>query len=146
MYNYCLTGYVNGYILKAGKGRSILSIKKGFKKMKNCKERVKEAYQDRITDIRKLYKAGAEEVEDLGTLAEYGLSIDKVGAGTFEKQREDYLRYQLSYGGPSEEFRIYKNGEVEFWLLDWFDGAKVEVKGNDAEMIKDIVEIAGLSF
>ena len=70
----------------------------------------------------------------------YGLAIDLVTAGTFKGQREDYIRYQLSYGGPSEEFRIYKNGDVEFWLLDWFDGAKVDVTSEDADIIKNIVK------
>ena len=92
-----------------------------------------------MSDIRTLYEAENQKTEELGSLNEYGLSIDKVEAGTFKNQREDYLRYQLSYGGPSEEFRIYKNGDVEFWYLDWFDGAKVDVAGNDAFIIKDIV-------
>ena len=104
-----------------------------------CKDRVKEAFESRIKDIKELYQTENQETEELGSLNDYGLAIDKVNAGTFEGQREDYIRYQLSYGGPSEEFRIYKNGEVEFWLLDWFDGACLDVLGEDADIIKDIV-------
>ena len=109
-----------------------------------CKDKVKGAFLSRMDDIRQLYEAdcaGNEEgVKDLGTLNEYGLCIDLVKAGTWKKQREDYVRYQLSYGGPSEEFRIYRNGEVEFWYLDWFDGAPIDVTGKDAETIKQIIE------
>ena len=111
---------------------------------KQCSERVKEAFDSRMADIRTLWEAENNETEYLGSLYDYGLAIDLVEAGTFKGQREDYVRYQLSWGGPSEEFRIYKNGKVEFWLLDWFDGAPLEVSGEDADIIKQIVELSGL--
>ena len=104
-----------------------------------CKDKVKDHFISRMAAIRTLYNAEEQQTEELGSLNEYGLSIDKVEAGAFKGQREDYIRYQLSWGGPSEEFRIFKNGEVEFWFLDWFDGASVEVTGEDADIIKDIV-------
>lgn len=94
-----------------------------------------------MDDIRKLWNAPDNHVDDIGDLNEYGLSIDFVGAGTFKDQRAPYYRYQLSWGGPSEEFRIFLNGEVEFWFLDWFDGAPVPVTGDDAEIIKEIVKM-----
>lgn len=119
-----------------------------------CKDKVKHAFESRMKDIRQLfYSDGLEEDseeiiqgdtvkhirETLGVLNEYGLCIDKVEAGTFKGQREDYIIYQLSWGGPSEEFRIYKNGDVEFWFLDWWEGACVQVYGEDADIIKEIV-------
>jgi len=106
-----------------------------------CKDRVESYFEDRMEDIRKLFYAKDNYDEEIGYLHEYGLSIDFVEAGTFKDQREDYYRYQLSWGGPSEEFRIYKNGDVEFWLLDWFDGACVGVYGEDARIIKQIVSL-----
>ena len=111
-----------------------------MEKEKTCADEVQGAFEGRMNDIRTLYNAENQETEELGSLNEYGLCIDKVEAGTFKGQREDYARYQLSWGGPSEEFRLYKNGEIEFWYLDWFDGAKVEVSGNDAFIIKNIIE------
>jgi hypothetical protein len=111
-----------------------------------CENKVFEAFKSRIQDIKTLYHAEDQETEELGNLYEYGLCIDKVEAGTFEGQRDDYIRYQLSYGGPSEEFRLYKNGDLEFWLLDWFDGAKTDVKGENADIIKSIIETSGIEF
>lgn len=111
---------------------------------KSCKDRVEDAFKDRMRDIRTLWNAPDNETEELGSLFDYGLSIDFVEAGTFEHQRTPYIRYQLSWGGPAEEFRIYLNGEVEFWFLDWFDSASVEVTGEDADVIKDIVRMSGL--
>ena len=77
---------------------------------------------------------------------EYGLSFDYVEPGTFENQDEGYLRYQISYGGPSEEIRFFVSPtqnsgyygvttnwhlyRAEFWYLDWFDGARVDVTKN----------------
>jgi len=122
---------------------------------KPCKDRVKEAFKSRMKDLRTLHTAEEQQTEELGNLNEYGLSIDFVEAGTFKDQKASYIRYQLSWDEgmlpraqaffwhclslPSEEFRIYQNGVVEFWLLDWFDGASAEVEGEDAAIIKDIV-------
>jgi hypothetical protein len=111
---------------------------------KECKDKVNEAFESRMKDIRTLYHAEDQTTEELGSLNEYGLCLDKVEAGTFKGQRENYIRYQLSWGGPSEEFRLYENGDIEFWYLDWFDGACVEVTGEDADIIKDIC--SGVSF
>lgn len=105
---------------------------------KKCVDLVKDAFESRMADIRTLFEADDQQTEELGNLSEYGLAIDKVEAGTFNGQREDYIRYQLSWGGPSEEFRIYKNGDVEFWYLNWGDGACVDVVGSNADIIKEI--------
>lgn len=51
---------------------------------------------------------------------QYGLSFDYI---ELDKDTErDYFRYQLSYGGPSEEIRFYDNGAIEYVFLDWFCG------------------------
>lgn len=109
-------------------------------KEKTCAERVNNAFKSRMDDIRALYNAEGQTLPDIGSLNEYGLSIDYVEAGTFEGQRTPYYRYQLSWGGPSEEFRVYLNGEVEFWFLDWGDSASVDVTGDDRDIIHDIID------
>lgn len=102
---------------------------------KRCKDLVRGAFKSRMSDIRKLF---AGKTIDGCTLAEYGLSIDVVEKGTFSRDQKAYKRYQLSWGGPSEEFRVYPN-EVQFWYFDWLDGAYVRVQGRDAEIIREIV-------
>lgn len=86
-------------------------------------------------------KATEAERDDLGidpddpyrAFSEYGLSFDYVAPGTFERQREGYWRYQLSWGGPSDEFRFYASDpqsdcyKIQYWFLDWFDGAHKNV-------------------
>jgi len=113
-----------------------------------CKERVADAFASRMADLRKLWQAGyGIEVKNLGRLEEYGLCIDKVEPDT-SGQQPGYWRYQLSWGGPSEEFRYYdqNGGRVEFWLLDWWDGAALPVKGRDAQVIKKIMDPVRLSL
>jgi hypothetical protein len=105
----------------------------------SCKNRVQSHFKDRMDDIKTLLNAEDYETEELGSLYDYGLCIDFVGAGTFKEQREPYYRYQLSWGGPADEFRVFLDGSVEYWFLDWFDGAKVLLGNGDAEIIKEIV-------
>ena len=62
----------------------------------------------------------------------YGLCFDYVEKGTFTDQERGYFRYQLSWGGPSDEFRIYVDYDkqithIDYWFLDWGDGASVRI-------------------
>lgn len=87
-------------------------------------------------------------IEDLGNLYEYGLSFDYVAPNTFNDQKEPYWRYQLSWGGSSDEFRIYGNTlneysvtiyRIEYWFMDWFDGASITLSGEDYKFIEELI-------
>jgi len=90
-------------------------------------ERLFDEYED---DIR---EASREAWYD------YGLSFDYVEPGTFGDQDEGYWRYQISWGGPSEEIRFYASKghsgwrlhRAEFWYFDWLDGAKLLVTSDE---------------
>ena len=112
-----------------------------------CKDKVREAYKGRMGEVRtlwNLYKKDPEAYDDdAGTWTEYGLGFDYVPKGTFKGQRRGYFRYQISYGGPSEEFRFFVDEvlditRAEFWYLDWFDGASVRVTGRNLETWREI--------
>ena len=111
-----------------------------MKKQKKCIDLVNKNYQSRLKDLRKAYN---NQNIDLSTwLSEYGLSWDYVVPNTFDNQEDGYYRWQLSWGGPSDEFRIYTDNKkniqsVEYWYLDWFDGASITV--NDEEIINIII-------
>ncbi|HKJ89172.1 MAG TPA: hypothetical protein VKA48_11785 [Gammaproteobacteria bacterium] len=120
---------------------------------KSCAERVRAQWQSARDDLATILypqDADPEDLQALGqdpedaTLAYYGLSFDYVPYGTFSDQEGGYFRYQLSWGGPSSEIRFYVSlteraqmaqGErvsvtpdtIEFWFLDWFDGASHDV-------------------
>ena len=108
---------------------------KGPKKKTNpdlsCEERVDEYLDDRLQDIKEFAQEGFSSDD----FFEYGLCVDYVEPFTFDDQEEGYLRYQLSWGGPSDEFRFYQL-RTEYWFLDWFDGASRDVSQED-----DIIEL-----
>lgn len=93
-----------------------------------------------------MWKENPEEYdEELGNWNEYGLGIDYVAPGTFRDQKRGYFRYQLSWGGPSDEFRFYLDENlnptrIEYWFLDWFDGAKIILKGKVLSLLKEIYQ------
>ncbi|MDD5095430.1 MAG: hypothetical protein PHV74_13785 [Dehalococcoidia bacterium] len=115
-------------------------------KQHTCESRVEAHLESRIADLRRLWKAycnGQETDEELGSIHEYGLCFDYVATGTFSDQREGYFRYQLSTGGPGDEFRFYADAQrkvhrIEYWFLDWFDGACRELTGEDENLLLEI--------
>lgn len=114
----------------------------------NCKQRVNGALKGRLQDLEKLFRAyqeGDEErySEDIGTFPEYGLCVDYVAPHTFNNQKRGYFRYQLSWGGPADEFRFYLDEmlnptRIEYWFLDWYDGAKLILKGKAYDLLNEI--------
>lgn len=117
--------------------------------MTTCKKRVNSELKGRITDLKKLwnlYKENPEAYdEELGNFSEYGLSFDYVSPNTFKDQKQGYFRYQLSWGGPSDEFRFFVNPDlsvykIDYWFLDWFDGASVELEGQNFVLLEEIFE------
>ncbi len=95
-----------------------------------CEQRIDAEMKDRLEDIRRRLSDPDE------TLDEYGLCFDYVAPGTFSDQAEGYFRYQLSWGGPSDEFRFFVNPNlschrIEYWFLDWFDGAHRALTSNE---------------
>ncbi len=117
-----------------------------------CIDKVKNASANRTDDIRRLldeeYKGNEEGLEDIGTLNEYGLDFGYVAPGTFTDQERGYFRYQISWGGPSEEYRFYVDNDltpykVEFWYLDWFDGAPHVMRGKDLDTMLEVFDYFG---
>jgi len=77
---------------------------------------------------------------------QYGLSFDYVELDKDTEQ--DYFRYQLSYGGPSDEIRFYDNGAIEYVYLDWFCGVGFDVTNDGVfKQIQDYLkELDMLNF
>ena len=112
---------------------------KTMTKEKKCIDLVNKNYQSRLKDISNAYNNDNLDVAQW--LSEYGLSWDYVVSDTFDNQSEGYYRWQLSWGGPSDEFRIYTDNDkniksVEYWYLDWFDGSSINI--TDKEVINVI--------
>jgi hypothetical protein len=126
-------------------------------RQKTCAERWREQKDSTFGDLRTLWDAycnGEEYVEDLGNIFEYGLSFDYVSPGTFgEEQTDGYFRYQLSWGGPSDEIRYYADPDdcedgadyihprrITYVFRDWFDGEERGLNGGDHALALDLFE------
>jgi len=111
-------------------------------KQRTCAERVNEEWANE-RDVLGFWMENGTDAErpdeGYGPFWEYGLCFDYVEPGTFEDQPEGYFRYQISWGGPSDEIRFYadlsRDGwqlyRAEYWFLDWWDGASVNVTKDD---------------
>jgi hypothetical protein len=93
------------------------ALKKDYQK--TCAERIEEQWRYRKEDLKE------PEFE--------GLGFDYVEPHTFTDQLEGYWRWQFSWGGPSDELRAYVNRDdsihrLEYWFMDWMDGAKLELQ------------------
>ena len=108
---------------------------------KTCKERINDKYADRIETIESIFECiddaydgqDYDAIDDaLTEFDEYGLCFDYVEPNTFDDQKRGYLRWQLSWGGPSDEFRFFVDEQggitdIEYHFMDWFDGAVIKV-------------------
>ena len=89
------------------------------------------------------------------TFNEYGLAFDYFPGESpeFDDDGEEtkegtpgFFRYQISTGGPGDEFRFYADGsgydwnlwKVEYTFLDWFDGASRTLHGEDYRLLDEI--------
>ena len=117
-----------------------------MKEKEKCENRIDKELENTLKDIRILWEAycsGEEDVEDLGNVYDYGLCFDYVSPNTFTDQEQGFFRWQLSTGGPEDEFRFYANPDlscycVEYVFLDWFDGAERELIGEDKSLLMEI--------
>ena len=87
----------------------------------------------------------SEDTPEFGSLHEYGLSFDYCYP---DNENPGYFRYQLSWGGPSDEFRIYADKrskynwviwKISYVFMDWFDSAEKVLTGDDLTFMKNLV-------
>lgn len=115
----------------------------------NCKARWRSHKDSRLADLRDMFKRmrsddDSEREQASTDFCEYGLSFDYVAPGTWPDQHEGYWRYQISWGGPSDEFRFYASSpdshpdRIEYWFMDWFDGYGRGLVGTDLDTMLQV--------
>ena len=94
-------------------------------------------------DIAEQFKDGPawEALEDLGDFSTHALWTDRAMDG----KKGRFTIWQLSTGGPGDEFRIYPDGTIEYWFLPWYDGAYIELEGHALTLLREIVEMLDLA-
>lgn len=104
-----------------------------------CADLVTEKW-DKTREALKAFQNDDLTNEEGYTLREYGLDFSFVEPDTFDDQPIGYWRYQISWGGPADEIQYHldkdraRGFKVEYWYLDWFDGASIHLKGEDKEL------------
>ena len=55
---------------------------------------------------------------------------------------EAYFRYQISWGGPSEEIRYYyESDKIQFWFMDRGKGDYIELDNNEYDNALELIEL-----
>ncbi len=116
---------------------------------KTCGELVRQHLDSRMEDLRDIFKRMDHNFENVRERAYeeyngYALDFSYVEPDTFNDQPQGYFRYQISWGGPGDEIRYYVNPDltpckVEYWYLDWFDGAPITLRGEYLEIAERIL-------
>ena len=102
------------------------------------KDKTIESFKSRHEDLKRFYDTDRTYEED-DNIWDYFLCID-IG---YDK----YVRLQISWGGPQEEFRIFKDGHIEYCFLNWFQGYSLDVTDNKiAQWLKDDIIEMGFSY
>jgi len=117
---------------------------------KTCEQIIDGELKSRIQDLRLLwasYKRGEEWCKEVESyLPEYGLDFSYTAPNTFRDQAEGYCVYLLSCGGPQDEFRFYPPvsdydaWRVEYWYLNWYDGAHRVLLGERRRLLIELLE------
>ena len=113
-----------------------------------CEGKIDAELEYTLEDLRTITKNGVDD-RALSELYSYGLGLDFVAPNTFDNQREGYFRWQLTIGGPDDEFRIFAQRindydwpvyRVEYWFLDWDDGARRVLGGEDEKLLIELFD------
>lgn len=115
----------------------------------SCEERIRENLDstlERIRDMRERMSdfdlSDTEREEAFEEFNNYGLCFDYV-EGDADREEDGFFRWQLSWGGPSDEFRFYVDADldpykVEYVFMDWFDGATRRLYGDDRDLLLEV--------
>jgi len=106
-----------------------------------CEERIENEWakeKERLANFRQHHP---QSLPDTGEVfSEYHLDFGFVPEDTYNDQTEAYWRYQICWGGPSSDIRYYIDEEakdglrIEYWFMDWFDGANIRLTEDDREL------------
>lgn len=103
--------------------------------------------REEMSSDDKLVLKHYEDIEGRGDPHEaflnYGLCFDYVEYNETAKYG-DFFRWQLSWGGPSDELQFYVSSDLRcvsktmYRYMDWWDGAGIKLVGDDHALAKKI--------
>ena len=104
-------------------------------KYKTCEERIDEALRNRIEEIKEALDSSDDIIKWINS---YALAYD-------DDPHYKAKRLELSFGGPSDGFRFFEDGTIEYYFNDWFDGTTRKLSGENENIMKHLYNIC-LSF
>jgi len=111
-------------------------------KDKSCEKRIDEHLQERLEEVRQaISNSGSDEVAVNGE--KYDDVIEWLNCWTLCYADDPHYRakrLELSYGGPADGFRFFEDDTIEYYFMDWFDGATRELHGNDKEIMQELFD------
>jgi hypothetical protein len=126
-----------------------------------CADLVVQQKERRIDQMRDMLSAFSdadlddwEKQDDAQTeIYEWALHFCEVKQHTWCDHDEDdehewtddcagYWQYQISWGGPSDEFRFHEDGSIEYRYHDWFDGAGRVLHGEEHDLVVCFIDFA----
>jgi len=125
------------------KGKEIKKRRKNkMKKYDSCEERIDESLKDRIEELA--YALNGQYGEAMGdTTAEFEDFIDFINSYALAWEDDPEYRAKrllLSWGGPSEYFLFFDNGNIEYHYVDWGDSAVRSLSGYDYNIMQQVKE------
>lgn len=124
--------------------------------MKTAREQLMGALPERLAELTILWNAYTDHNGQARTADGYVIGGDMDGEHirefhlSFEYNSvRGYFRYQLSTGGPADEFRFYVDehhgynwtiDRVEYFFTQWYDGASWTLTGNNKELLLTIFD------
>jgi hypothetical protein len=122
-----------------GYGRTSKKGGETMEKRLTCAERIEEELRGRV----KVFEAALRGEYPDGEYEDFIEWINEYALAYSEDPHYRAKRLELSWGGPQDYFLFFEDGTIEYWFLDWFDGANVELFGHDYEVmaqVRDILE------
>tara|TARA_R100000315_G_C5096759_1_gene55488 strand:- start:137 stop:529 length:393 start_codon:yes stop_codon:yes gene_type:complete len=91
---------------------------------KSCADRIEQNFQDRYLELQKEMQYVI--FSPVNYFEKKGLGIDLIEKDDLDLD-DHFIRYQLSWGGPQDEFRFWKSGKISYHFMDWFDHAEKDI-------------------
>jgi len=111
---------------------------------KSCEGRIDEELKYRIAEFRKAIEAEYPYKDDG---YEYEDFIEWINSNSLALGDDPHYRakkLELSWGGPQDYFLFFEDETIEYHFLDWFDGAKRELEGQDYKVMAEVKDSLGV--
>ena len=110
---------------------------------KSCEQRIDKELRGRIKDFRHALKEDWKYFDDY-EYEDFGDWLNQTALAYSDSPHYRAKCLELSCGGPQDYFLFFEDGTIEYHFLDWFDGAKRILEGDEYDTMKQVVDWLGV--